>query len=79
MSRVIAGVVIGIVFLVIAAFTAMSPHPQIEFMTKTGDRVAYPQGGMSYGMKVGGKMTVLYQAEAPSRTASAQIALNDSN
>ncbi|KVL19096.1 DUF3592 domain-containing protein [Burkholderia ubonensis] len=85
-------VVIGAVFLMIAAFAAWSTgdflrtaiavpgevvslnaggsHPQVEFVTRTGERISYPQGGMIYGTKVGDKVTVLYQPEAPSRTAT---------
>ncbi|WP_431821534.1 DUF3592 domain-containing protein [Burkholderia sp. F1] len=92
MFKAIAGIVIGVVFLVIAAFTARSTwdflrtaiavpgevvslnaggsHPQVEFVTRTGERISYPQGGMIYGTKVGDKVTVLYQPEAPSRTAT---------
>ncbi|AOJ61727.1 hypothetical protein WJ32_04125 [Burkholderia ubonensis] len=92
MFKAIAGIVIGVVFLVIAAFTAWSTwdflrtaiavpgavvslnaggsHPQVEFVTRTGERISYPQGGMIYGTKVGDKVTVLYQPEAPSRTAT---------
>ncbi|NHL69218.1 DUF3592 domain-containing protein [Burkholderia ambifaria] len=92
MSKAIAGIAIGVVFLVIAAFIGLSTrgflqtaiavpgevvslnaggsHPQIEFVTKTGERVSYPQGGMIYGTKVGDKVTVLYQPEAPARTAT---------
>lgn len=42
-------------------------HPQIEFVTKAGDRISYAQGGMIYGAKVGDKVTVLYRPEEPSR------------
>lgn len=92
MFKAIAGIVIGVVFLVIAGFVAWSTrdflqtaiavpgevvslnaggsHPQVEFVTKNGQRVSYPQGGMIYGMKVGDKVTVLYQEDAPRRTAT---------
>ncbi|WP_322051575.1 DUF3592 domain-containing protein [Paraburkholderia bannensis] len=90
MLKAITGIVIGIVFLVIAALTAWSTqdflhtavavpgevvslnaggsHPQIEFVTKAGERISYPQGGMIYGTKVGDKVTVLYRPEEPART-----------
>ena len=92
MFKAIAGIAIGVIFLVIAAVIGWSTrgflqtaiavpgevvslnaggsHPQIEFVTKTGERVSYPQGGMIYGTKVGDKVTVLYLSEAPARTAT---------
>ncbi|MCA7903382.1 DUF3592 domain-containing protein [Burkholderia cepacia] len=92
MVKAILGIVMGIGFLIIAAFVAWSTHeflqtaiavpgevvslnaggshPQVEFVTKAGQRVSYPQGGMIYGMKVGDKVTVLYQEDAPLRSAT---------
>ncbi|MCO8325626.1 DUF3592 domain-containing protein (plasmid) [Burkholderia cenocepacia] len=54
----------------VVSLNAGGSHPQIEFVTKAGERVSYPQGGMIYGTKVGDKVTVLYQPEAPARTAT---------
>ncbi|MEB2500783.1 MULTISPECIES: DUF3592 domain-containing protein [Burkholderia] len=54
----------------VVSLNAGGSHPQIEFVTKTGERISYPQGGMIYGTKVGDKVTVLYQPEAPARTAT---------
>jgi hypothetical protein len=39
-------------------------------VTKAGERVSYPQGGMIYGTKVGDAVTVLYRPDAPARTAT---------
>ncbi|WP_322047526.1 DUF3592 domain-containing protein [Paraburkholderia sp. J67] len=50
----------------VVSLNAGGSHPQIEFVTRTGDRISYPQGGMIFGMKVGDKVTVLYRPEAPS-------------
>ncbi|WP_175924537.1 DUF3592 domain-containing protein [Burkholderia latens] len=54
----------------VVSLNAGGSHPQIEFVTRAGERVSYPQGGMIYGTKVGDKVTVLYQPEAPARTAT---------
>ena len=48
------------------ALKAGGSHPQVAFVTKTGERISYPQGGIISGMKVGDKVTVLYPPEAPS-------------
>ena len=45
-------------------------HPQIDFVTRAGEHISYPQGGMVSGMKVGDQVTVRYLPEAPSQTAT---------
>lgn len=54
----------------VVSLNAGGSHPQVEFVTRSGERISYPQGGMIYGMKVGDKVTVLYQPDAPARTAT---------
>jgi hypothetical protein len=54
----------------VVKLNAGAHHPQIDFVTKAGEHVSYPQGGMVSGMKVGDQVTVLYRPEAPSRTAT---------
>lgn len=54
----------------VVSLNAGGSHPQIEFVTRAGERISYPQGGMIYGMKVGNKVTVLYRADAPAETAT---------
>lgn len=41
-------------------------HPEIEFITQTGERISYPQGGLIFGMKVGDDVQVHYLSAAPS-------------
>jgi hypothetical protein len=50
----------------VVAENAGGSHPQIEFVTKAGERSSYAKGGMIYGMKVGDRVTVLYRSEEPS-------------
>lgn len=50
----------------VVALNAGGGHPQVAFVTKTGERISYPQGGIISGMRVGDKVTVLYRPEAPS-------------
>jgi hypothetical protein len=49
----------------VVALNAGGSHPQIEFVTRKGERISYPQGGWIFGMKVGDKVTVLYRPDAP--------------
>ncbi|KPJ32088.1 hypothetical protein BMUNKI379_25150 [Burkholderia multivorans] len=44
-------------------------HPEIEFVTKAGERVSYPQGGIMSKMAVGDRLQVRYLAENPIPTA----------
>jgi hypothetical protein len=45
-------------------------HPQIEFMTKTGELVSYPQGGVITRMAVGEQIGVRYLPDNPGRSAT---------
>lgn len=40
-------------------------HPEIEFLTRSGQRISYPQGGLIFGYKPGDKVRVLYDASSP--------------
>ncbi|PCE21534.1 DUF3592 domain-containing protein [Burkholderia ubonensis] len=44
-------------------------HPQIEFTTRAGETVSYPQGGMISSKKVGQRVAVRYLPDAPARSA----------
>ena len=48
-------------------------HPQIEFVTKTGERISYPQGGLISKMREGDAVLVRYQADDPSHSATADV------
>ncbi len=45
-------------------------HPQIEFVTRSGQKEQFPQGGWIGGYKVGDRVTVLYRPEDPRIGAS---------
>ena len=45
-------------------------HPQIEFVTNTGERISYPQGGLISKMKEGDAVSVRYLADDPSHSAT---------
>jgi hypothetical protein len=53
----------------VVALNAGGSHPQIEFATRDGQRVSYPQNGLIFGMKVGDHVNVRYLAGSPSITA----------
>ncbi|WP_342612374.1 DUF3592 domain-containing protein [Burkholderia ambifaria] len=44
-------------------------HPEIEFVTKAGEHVSYPQGGIVSKMAVSDRPQVRYLAENPIPTA----------
>jgi hypothetical protein len=54
----------------VVALSAGGSHPQIEFVTKKGERVSYPQGGWIAGFRVGDEVTVLYLQDSPRTSAS---------
>jgi hypothetical protein len=54
---------------VVARLNAGGSHPQIEFTTASGQKVSYPQGGLTFGHRAGDKVRVLYEAGDPERTA----------
>lgn len=45
-------------------------HIMVEFVDASGKKVSSPQGGWISGNKVGDKVTILYEREAPRATAS---------
>lgn len=45
-------------------------HPQIEFVTRAGEPVSYPQGGILTRMKVGDRPEVRYSPDNPIPTAT---------
>jgi hypothetical protein len=54
----------------VVKLNAGGSHPEIEFVTQTGDHISYPQGGMIFGMKVGDEVQVRYQSDAPVHSAT---------
>jgi hypothetical protein len=54
----------------VVRLNAGGSHPQIEFLTKAGEHISYPQGGMIYGMKVGDRVNVRYLPDTPSQSAT---------
>src|SRR5690348_3596358 len=54
----------------VVKLNAGGSHPQVEFVTKAGERISYPQGGMIYGMKMGEQVSVRYLPDSPSRSAT---------
>lgn len=53
---------------VVKFLNAGGSHPEIEFTTKSGEVVSYPQGGMMSGYEPGQAVEVFYNAENPSLT-----------
>lgn len=45
-------------------------HPQIEFMTKAGELISYPQGGLITKMIVGEQIDVRYLPDSPMHSAT---------
>ena len=54
----------------VVALPSGGSHPQIEFVTRDGQRISYSQDGWIFGFKVGDKVTVLYRPEEPFHTAT---------
>ncbi|WP_118186152.1 DUF3592 domain-containing protein [Paraburkholderia phosphatilytica] len=54
----------------VVRLNAGGSHPQVDFVTKAGEHVSSPQGGMIWGMKVGQAVEVRYLAEDPLPTAT---------
>ena len=50
---------------VVTKLNAGGSHPEIEFTSADGERVAYPQGGWIFGFEPGDHVTVLYDARSP--------------
>jgi len=54
---------------VVTRLNAGGSHPEIEFMTTSGTKVTYPQGGLIFGYRPGQQVRVLYDPQDPSKTA----------
>nr|WP_182550547.1 DUF3592 domain-containing protein [Phyllobacterium myrsinacearum] len=54
----------------VVALNAGGSHPQIAFVTKTGEQVSYPQGGLVFGSKVGDRVEVRYRTDSPKQSAT---------
>jgi len=54
---------------VVARLNAGGSHPQIDFVTATGQKVSYPQGGLIFGARVGDHVHVLYRPDNPLSSA----------
>jgi hypothetical protein len=54
----------------VVRLNAGGSHPQVDFVTKAGEHVSTPQGGMIFGMKVGQAVEVRYLADNPVPTAT---------
>lgn len=54
----------------VVRLNAGGSHPQVDFVTKAGEHVSSPQGGMIWGMKVGQAVEIRYLAENPLPTAT---------
>ncbi|MDR5741428.1 MULTISPECIES: DUF3592 domain-containing protein [unclassified Caballeronia] len=54
----------------VVALNAGGSHPQVEFVTLSGERVSYPQGGLVFGMKVGEAVRVRYAPAAVRHSAT---------
>jgi hypothetical protein len=54
----------------VVALNAGGSHPEIAFVTRTGQRISYPEGGFILGMKVGDLVQVRYDENAPLASAT---------
>lgn len=45
-------------------------HPEIRFITRAGEAVTYPQGGLVFGYREGQSVTVRYDPAAPKQTVT---------
>ncbi|VWB54642.1 hypothetical protein BLA23254_02499 [Burkholderia lata] len=54
----------------VVALNAGGSHPEIAFVTSTGEHVSYAQGGLVFGMKVGDAVQVRYLASSPKASAT---------
>ncbi|QVN13184.1 DUF3592 domain-containing protein [Burkholderia sp. LAS2] len=48
-------------------------HPEIQFTTKTGQQISYPQGGIVTKVKLGQRVEVRYQADDPDGSATMNV------
>jgi Protein of unknown function (DUF3592) len=54
----------------VIALNAGGSHPQIAFVTQSGEAISYPQGGMIFGVKIGDAVQVRYLPETPRQSAT---------
>ena len=54
----------------VTALNAGRLHPEIDFVTASGELISYPQGGLLFGVQVGDSVTVLYSANNPAQSAT---------
>ncbi|AIO49159.1 MULTISPECIES: DUF3592 domain-containing protein [Burkholderia] len=48
-------------------------HPEIQFTTKTGQQISYPQGGIVTKVELGQRVEVRYQADDPDGSATMNV------
>lgn len=48
-------------------------HPEIQFTTKTGQQISYPQGGIVTKAELGQRVEVRYQADDPDGSATMNV------
>lgn len=58
----------------VAALNAGGSHPEIQFVTRAGERISFPAGGWISGYKAGDAVTVRYRSDAPRRSATLNAA-----
>ncbi|MGO4449725.1 DUF3592 domain-containing protein [Phyllobacterium sp. TAF24] len=54
----------------VVALNAGGSHPQIAFVTRNGEQISYPQGGLVFSAKVGDHVEVRYLADSPKQSAT---------
>ena len=54
----------------VVALNAGGSHPQISFTTRTGQTIAYPQGGLIFGYRQDDAVEVLYDPANPQGSAT---------
>ncbi|GBH28712.1 DUF3592 domain-containing protein [Burkholderia vietnamiensis] len=48
-------------------------HPEIQFTTKTGQQISYPQGGIVTKVELGQRVEVRYRADDPDGSATMNV------
>ncbi|MDN7429391.1 DUF3592 domain-containing protein [Burkholderia sp. AU45388] len=48
-------------------------HPEIQFTTKAGQHISYPQGGIVTKVELGQRVEVRYQADDPDGSATMNV------
>lgn len=57
----------------VVRLNAGSYHPEIQFTTKTGQQISYPQGGIVTKVELGQRVEVRYQADDPDGSATMNV------